>query len=692
MINKSNGFDLNLKWSFAGWSKIVFAFIALFALLLAIYGNSLDGAWIFDDEPNILQNKYVHLNTFCWEGIQKTFYGIYQKSLSRPVSYFSFGLNYYFGQLNPFGYHVVNLLIHFCSSIFLFLFLHHTLNLPRLKAEYASASYAIALLATFFWAANPVNVTAVTYIVQRMASMAVMFYIMSMYFYVTGRTQETLWKKTSLLILCALSAALAIGTKENAIMLPLSIYLYDLLLIQGISRESLLKGLKIFILPALIIASVMLIFFVDLHSLLRIGDYAIRPFTMWERLLTETRVVVFYISLLLYPVSSRLMLNHDFIISKSLFDPWTTMAAILFIIGCLGLTVAFARKKPLISFCIIFFFLNHVIEGSIIPLELVFEHTNYVPSMLLFVPLSIFAIHVLDYFSYRKVFQITIALSISFLLFAQGHTVHMYNFLFKQPYLLWTDNIAKAPNLSRPYNNLGNLLWNWGLHEEAYRAYEKAYQLNRFTVLPMVASPINNMGRYYYFYGNYPEAMNHFQTSLKINPGYPLTWMNIARTQIQMHDLAGAEETTQKALSKWPANAEIHGIWGFIRLKQDQDDDAIQKAWKTLSIDREFIDVMRVLGEGYRRKGDDERALLHWEQYAAKYRDLEGQLALIDLYSRTGQKEKLNKAIARVMLLKGAKSWNDLIDDYLKDAAAYAHVPDKQALLSVVRKNLIKDF
>jgi lipopolysaccharide biosynthesis regulator YciM len=127
-------------------------------------------------------------------------------------------------------------------------------------------------------------------------------------------------------------------------------------------------------------------------------------------------------------------------------------------------------------------------------------------------------------------------------------------------------------------------------------------------------------------------------------------------------------------------------------LKQDQDDGAIQKAWKALSIDPELIDVMRVLGEAYRRKGDDERALLHWEQYSAKYRDLEGQLALIDLYSKTGQKEKLNKAIARVMLLKGSKTWQEMIDEYIGESAAHAYVPDKQALLSVVRKNLIKDF
>jgi len=690
---KAGGIDIAPEKTCPSRRKIAFTFLSLFALLIIIYGGSLNGAWIFDDEPNIILNKYVHLKTLDWEYLQKTFYGIDQKKISRPVAYLTFGLNYYFGQLDTFGYHIVNLVIHFTAGIFLFLFIYRTLNLPRLKTEYGSSSYAVALLATSFWAASPVNVTAVTYIVQRMASMAGMFYIMSMYFYLLGRADEGLWKKTVFFILSAVSAALAMGTKENSVMLPVSIYLYDLLLIQGVSRENSVRGLKIIILPALIVASIVTIFFIDVYSLLRLGDYAIRPFTMWERVLTETRVIVFYISLLLYPVSSRLMLNHDFIISRSLIEPWTTMAAILFILGCLGLAIAMSRKKPLIAYCILFFFLNHVIEGSVIPLELVFEHTNYIPSMLFFVPIAIFAVYVLDYFSYKKVIQMSVAMLISFLLFAQGHTVHIYNFLFKEPYLLWKDNIAKAPNLSRPYNNLGNLLWKFGLYEEAYIAYEKSYHLNRYDILPMVAAPINNMGRYYFFHNDYTQAMSHFQTALKINPNYPLTWMNIARTRIQMKDSEGAMETIHKALAKWPDNAQLHGLYCFILLKQGMYGSAIREAWKTLILDSEITDVMRVLGEAYRRKGWHERSVSCWESYAAHYRDdPEGHLALIELYSKIDQKEKLNRAIARVMLLKGSKSWKEMIDEYHSESASHAYVPDKSTLLSIVKKNLTKDF
>lgn len=691
MINKKNGFDLHLSLSFQDKRIYAFAFIALFFCLLIIYGNSINGVWIFDDKTNIISNKNIHLKTLEWGNIQKTFYGIDEQRISRPVAYFSLALNYYFGQLNTYGYHVVNIFIHYLASIFLFLFIYRTLNLPRLQLAHGSSSYSIALLATFFWATNPVHVTAVTYIVQRMASMAGMFYIISMYFYISGRTEKTAWKKSSFFILCSLSATLALGTKENAVMLPISLYIYDLLLIQDFNKENLIKNFKYFILPAIILTFAVLVLFVDFYSI--VGDYSKWAFTIWQRLLTETRVIVFYISLLLYPVSSRLMLDHDFIISRSLFDPWATCAAILAILSCIGLAVWIARKKPLISFCIIFYFLNHLIEGSFIPLDLAFEHRNYIPSMLFFVPLAVFAVHTLDYFSYNKVVQLMAAMLISFALFGQGHTVYMYNYLFKDPYLLWSDNAKKAPNLSRPHNNVGTALWELGLYDAAFKSYEKAYHLNRYNQVLMITVPINNIGSYYALKKDFEKAIVYFQKSYKIHPGDLTTWLVYAKTRIRMHDFKSAEEIIRQALLKWSDNVQFHGHLSFVLLKQGQYDEAIMEARKTLTIDSESTTVMEVLAEAHYRIGKYEKAVMYWENYISKYNDdLEGNLALIELYSKTGALEKLDKVIARVMVLKGSESWNEMIDKYYTEIATRAYAPDKQVILSIIKKNLLKDF
>jgi protein O-mannosyl-transferase len=172
--------------------KVVFAFLSLAIILLAVYGNSFNCSWHFDDEPNITENPNLHMTKLTWEQVNKALKSDRNNPhfFYRPVACLSFALNHYFGGLDVFGYHLVNLMIHFLSSVFLFLFIFNTLHLPSLRERYSSNAYAIALLATVLWAINPIQTQAVTYIVQRMASLAAMFYILSMYFYLKARTAD----------------------------------------------------------------------------------------------------------------------------------------------------------------------------------------------------------------------------------------------------------------------------------------------------------------------------------------------------------------------------------------------------------------------------------------------------------------------------------------------------------------------
>ena len=687
MIHNPGGFELNNSRLLTSGPKLTFPFITLLLVLILIYANSLNGIWQFDDEPNIVHNASVHLRSLDRESIVKTFYGFEQEKIYRPVAYLSFGVNHYFGGMDHVGYHIVNLAIHYLAAVFLFLFIYRTLTLPRLKSAYDRNAYPVALLTAFLWAINPVQVTAVTYIVQRMASLAGLFYILSMYLYVLGRTSEIQGKKILFFSLSVLSAGLAMGTKENAVMIPVSIYLYDLILIQDINRKIFVKHLKYFILPAAILVLLWLVFSLNILS---IADaYSGRPFTLLERLLTEPRVILFYISLLLYPTYSRLMLNHDFEISRSLLEPWTTLPAILTIAICIVWAVWVARKKPLPAYCILFFFLNHLIEGSFIPLELIYEHRNYIPSMLLFLPVAIFIMRALEYFSYKKILQFSIAAMVTFVLITQGHTVTMYNFIFQAPYLLWSDNIAKAPNLSRPHVNLGNILMDQGLYEEAYASYQKAWSLQRFDRLSQAPSAIYNMGRYHFYKKDYPNALAHFETAVKMEPRYSNLWVSLAQAQIQLGNLRAAESAIRKALKRGPNNVRLNAMLSIILLKQEAYSDTIRCGWKTLTIDPEYTDVMRVLAEAYRRTGRIDRATHLWETYAMDDRsDIEGNLALIELYARTGQTERLDRTIARVMMLKRSKSWRGLMADYEKDAAVHAYAPNSQRLLSIILNRL----
>ena len=363
MINKENGFDLNCKWNFTDFRKQVFAFISLFVLLLIIYGNSFSGTWLLDDWASIVDNQQIHLKSLSWPEIKNAFFSTPQNILSRSVARFSFALNYYVDGLNVFGYHLVNVIIHLIASFFLYLLVHHTLNLPLLREKYGKTSYSIALLVAFLWASSPINVNAVSYIVQRATSLAGMAYVMSMYFYVKGRTSHDTSRRIVFFLLCVITSVMAIASKENAVTLPIAIFLYDVFLIQGVTTENIRKNIPI-ILLILVTAITVIVYEIFFTSNL---NYQGWTFTMKERLLTEPRVFLFYISLLLYPLGSRLTMDHDIQISRSLIDPWSTLPAILIIVFSIGYALWIARKKPLLSFCILFFFLNHLIEGSIIP-------------------------------------------------------------------------------------------------------------------------------------------------------------------------------------------------------------------------------------------------------------------------------------------------------------------------------------
>lgn len=689
MIRKDNGFDLNIQWRSPGSREYAFAFIALFIFLIVIYANSFQGTWQFDDQINIVENKNIFLKTFDWSDIKKTFYGTDGKKIDRPLAYFSFALNYYSDGLNVNGFHIVNFLIHYSSAVFLFLLIYNTLKLPLQRERYGPYSYSIALLATVFWVSSPLQVTAVTYIVQRMASLTGLLYIMAMYLYLKGRTTDKRCKAFLYLVLCAFSGVLALAAKENAIMIPVSIWLFDLLLIQGATHENIKKNLKLAA-PVILAAMAIGLWYVDLTSILNGAAYKNRPFTLTERLLTEPRVIIFYITLLFYPISSRLTLIHDIEVSTSLISPWSTLPAIVLIVLLLALAGYLAKKRPLFSFCIFFFFLNHVLEGSFIPLELIYEHRNYIPSMFFFVPVVILMLKIIDYFSYKKAIQFLMVAVFTFLIVAQGHTVYARNALFANALLLWTDNVNKTPTLSRPLNNLGATYWDLGLYDKAFDAYSKSIIYNRQANLTNRGINLHNLGMYYLNVSReYDKALTLFESAIKVYPGYWPPYNDAAVCFIRQGNMAIAGKRIVDALLIWPNNADLRHTLSFILLKMGQYNEAIKQAHKALSYNPNLHNVFCVLGESYRKRGNYKAATLYWEQYIDnKPNDIEANLALMELYHLQNNRVDLSRTIGKLICLKGLKGWKDIIDQLKKDTNFIVYTPISEIIIPIVKGNM----
>ncbi|PKN52263.1 MAG: hypothetical protein CVU55_08230, partial [Deltaproteobacteria bacterium HGW-Deltaproteobacteria-13] len=602
MLTKENEFSLPINFKCSESPKYLFTFISLFVILISIYSNSFYGEWHFDDYANIVVNPHIQINSFSWSEIRHCVYGIYQDRLLRPLSYLSFALNYKLGGMDVYGFHVVNFIIHYLAAVFLFLFIYNTLKLPRLKDPYQNIAYPASLLAAFFWALNPVWVTSVTYIVQRMASMAGLFYIMSMYFYLKARTSKKPPYTVILYIFSVISGLAAMLTKENAVMLPVSILLFDLFLIQGVTKENIIKCAKIAVAPLLLILIIGFIYTGGFSNAL--GGYEVRDFSMAQRLLTEPRVILFYLTLLFYPISSRLTLLYDVEVSRSLLQPWTTIPSILLILLIIGFAFYLARKSPLISFCIIFYFLNHLIEGSFFSLELIYEHRNYLPSMLLFIPIAEFIISAIDYFSYNKILQILVALSIAIILFGEGDITYSRNEIVSDDFLLWFDNIDKSPALSRPHGNMGRIYYINNEKEKALQEYQKAEALNNFGSKEALAIQECNLGLYYFEEMQDDLAMDYFRKSSEILPEYIQTNIHIANINLRHNKIKEAKHLINEKLKKYPDNYELLALYSFILLKDNQIDDAQYFARKCLAKNLNSLPALEIMAETCRIKNN----------------------------------------------------------------------------------------
>lgn len=620
-------------------SKYLYPALILFIVLAVIYGNSLDCSWHFDDFSNIVENNNIKLTELSWPSIEKTFHGEGYERWNRPLSYFTFALNYYLGGLDVSGYHLVNLSIHYLTALFLFLLIYRTLNLPLLRGEYGREAYPIACLATLLWAISPLQVSAVTYIVQRMASMAAMFYVMSMYLYLKGRTAEENQKRIIFYGLSGITALFSFASKENAAMLPVSLFFYDLFLIQGVTTESLKKNAKIFIAPIAILLAAA-IYYTDVSSIL--NGYEIRTFTLKERLFTEPRVILFYISLLLYPVTGRLTLLHDFQISKSIMDPWTTLPAIILVLACVLGSFVLSRKKPLLAYCILFFFINHVIEGTVIPLEIVYGHRNYLPALMFFVPLSIVIVRFILSLGEKKLLKRTAVAGIAGIMLMLAFGVHEQNEIFKDEWSLWFDNVEKSPDLHRPHHNLAIAYKSEGYLPGFLDEIKKALKSKNEALKFQKCLSYFEFGQYYHFVNEKENALKYYLKSLSLAPFYPEPLNGIAKLKLMDDELVEADRLIRQAILMKPGSAEFHFTRSVILVRAGKYDDAVTAAEESLRLNRDYLPPWIVLAEVSRLKGETNKTIEYLERFYGLCPTREVAHAIVrDVY------QLLNKAVPK---------------------------------------------
>jgi tetratricopeptide (TPR) repeat protein len=324
-----------------------------------------------------------------------------------------------------------------------------------------------------------------------------------------------------------------------------------------------------------------------------------------------------------------------------------------------------SKKRPLIAYCVLFFFLNHMIEGSIFPLELIFEHRNYLPSALLFVPIAHFALYVLDYFSYRKFIWICVCGVIVLILASQGHTTYLRNKVMKTEISLWRDVVEKAPALSRPYVNLSNALFEAGRSTEALSMLNKATESKPGPNPRSSALPAHNLGQYHLAMGEIDRALDLFKQSLRLDPSIAQAYHGISKVMFFKGSLEEAEKNIRKALSLEPSSALYTRTLSIILLRDGRVDNAIKKALRARQLDDTLPEPLYVLGEAYRIKEMWQKAVQYFEKFLeSRPGNLDARVALIEIYNTIGDKSLARQHIFALMAGKGQREFMDVLLDF----------------------------
>jgi tetratricopeptide (TPR) repeat protein len=573
----------------------ILAMIVLIGLLA--YSNSFSVPFQFDDDGYIVHNPTIR--TFHYFLVPSDVTKLSQRSpesfpvglryafVTRMVGYVSFAINYKLDGLNVVGYHLVNLLIHIISAMLLYLTVKATLKTDYFIAAAGRNSgwphEIIAGASALLFVSHPIQTQAVTYISQRFASLAALFYLLSLFSYIKFRTSSPGHGRYRWYLTAIISAIFAMLTKEFTITLPIIVCLYEFTFLS--SRSS--GRIRVLAPYAAILLIIPAIVFFKQGTLSAL-DSTMRTITAADvtniprshYLLTQFRVVVLYLRLLIFPINQNV--DHDVAIYTSLLD-LPVFLSFLFLLALFSVGVFFSilskRKKEhaelrLTSFGIFWFFITLSVESSIIPLgELVAEYRLYLPSIgmiLAFVSLLAYAMRK---FKRHKILRPEVAYGlIGALVVVLAIGTYARNRVWASEISLWEDAAMKSPAKLRPHLNLGTYYSFQGRLEDAKREIMIA-----LTLSPASPELHNNLGMIYRKMKAYDHAIYEYTTVLKLAPGDAIAHYNLGNVYLEQGRIPDAAREYQIAVRLIPDYDEAHNNLGFAYCESGQFDAAIRE-------------------------------------------------------------------------------------------------------------------
>jgi len=348
----------------------------LLALIICscVYYFALSGPFLFDDFPNL--SPLISYN----EGLvsaSEIIFGGSASVLGRPVAMASFLVGSESFPKDPWLFKVINLFIHLMNGVLVFFFSRKLAALTSLSAERKAW---LAIICTSIWLLHPFLMSSVLLVVQRMTLLMTFFALASMLAYLKAREESLRTRRSIFIALYIVFGAFSVFSKENGALIPLYLLVLEFTLLNKTSIENSRAKQKVWILVKIPVVMIFLYLIYKLPDFLL--GYESRDFSFVERLLTQARIIVDYSLNILLPKLGGGGLFHDtYPISHHLLAPVSTLFCIILIFSVLTAGLFFRKKQPVFAMAVMFFLAGHLLESTIVPLELYFEHRNYLPSI-----------------------------------------------------------------------------------------------------------------------------------------------------------------------------------------------------------------------------------------------------------------------------------------------------------------------
>ena len=437
---------------------------------IAAYANSLNGAFLFDDTTRIVNNTNVH-------GLGRPDRIVYSR---RPVVDLTLALNYTAGELDPRGYHLVNIAIHLLAGMVLFGLVRRTLLLDRLRADYGDAAPWLAMVIALLWTVHPLQTQCVNYITQRAESLMGLFYLLTVYCVLRGAcSRHGLWWYAAAII----ASVLGMASKAVMVTVPIVVLLYDWLFLSPSLRAAFRKHWPLY--AGLCVTWLVLAGAGVVNGVLAIGNvsgatvgFGYDGISPLEYLATQPSVIVHYLCLSLVPYA--LCLDYDWPVARTVAE---IVPYAMFVAGLLLLTVWLLVRRRCVAFLGVWFFVILAPTSSFIPIkDLAFEHRMYVPLAAVVTLVVLGTYRVLRAMVERRRLPsgaarvIRIVLPIAVAGVFCGLTAAR-NLDYRTPLAMWSDVAEKRPNSARAWYNKALALRQEGRFEESIAPLERAAEL-----------------------------------------------------------------------------------------------------------------------------------------------------------------------------------------------------------------------